>query len=269
MPIYFKTFRINYQLNEEERIIVSLTSFPARIGRVWLVIECLLRQQKLPSKIILWLSQEQFPDMEKSLPQNLNFYIEHNFIDVRFVNEDLRSHKKYFYAFQEFPTDVIITVDDDLFYASTIIKDLMNLHELYPDTLCCLRAFKVLKDGNKLAKYKDWKLLDSATGPEHNLFHTSGGGTLYKKSFFTEEVLNKGLFTKICFYADDVWLNLMLQLSNTASIRGSYYSHLLPIKSKSERLSDRNVSEGGNDLQIKAIINYYKLSEEELFANRY
>lgn len=267
MPIYFKLIKINYRLNEEETIIVSLTTFPARIERVWLVLESLLRQKKLPSKIVLWLSQDQFPNREADLPRNLEFYRNRELIDIRFVDGDLRSHKKYYYAFREFPNDIIITVDDDLFYASTVIRDLMDLHAENPNVVCCLRAYEVLKVRNKgLASYREWKLLNTAFGPKSSLFHTSGGGTLYKKSFFSEEVLNEKVFKKICFYADDVWLNMMLQMSGTKSVRGAYYSHLLPIKNKSEKLSYQNVSGGGNDKQIQAIVDYYGLDENKLFC---
>ena len=52
------------------RIIVTLTSFPARVNRLWLVIESLLRQSHKPDMIILWLSKDQFSNLDL-LPRSL------------------------------------------------------------------------------------------------------------------------------------------------------------------------------------------------------
>jgi|SRR5690606_24642714 len=266
MPIYFKINKIDYQLNKRDVIIVSFTTFPARIGKIWLVIECMLRQTLLPSKILIWLSKEQFPNLEKDLPHNLDFYIRKGLIDIRFVDEDIRSHKKYFYVFQEFPNDIIVTIDDDLYYPSNILKDLMGLHKLYPDTVCCLRGYQVRKVNKELTPYNKWSMLYNEYGPGYDIFHTSGGGTLYKRSFFSDEVLNKQVFKEICFYADDVWLNMMLQVNGTKSVKGEFYSHILPVKNQSFKLSKGNVYEGGNDKQIQAVKEYYQLDEAKLFS---
>ena len=36
-------------------------------------------------------------------------------LTIRFC-EDLKAHKKYYYAFKEYPDDIVITVDDDVIY---------------------------------------------------------------------------------------------------------------------------------------------------------
>lgn len=42
------------------------------------------------------------------------------------MDEDIRSHKKYWYAISEYPGMSIITVDDDIIYSSDTIKDLVE-----------------------------------------------------------------------------------------------------------------------------------------------
>jgi hypothetical protein len=62
----------HYGLNTENRevkYIVSLTSFPARIEMVWITVESLLRQNFKPDAIILWLTNQEFPD--KKIPESL------------------------------------------------------------------------------------------------------------------------------------------------------------------------------------------------------
>ena len=46
------------------RIIVSMTSYPARINTVHLAIRSLLAQKVLPDKIVLWLCKSDFPNRE-------------------------------------------------------------------------------------------------------------------------------------------------------------------------------------------------------------
>lgn len=53
------------------RIIVSLTSYPARISVVFQVLERMLVQTLRPDKVILWLAKEQFPNREADLPDEL------------------------------------------------------------------------------------------------------------------------------------------------------------------------------------------------------
>ncbi|MDQ0595111.1 hypothetical protein QFZ37_003480 [Chryseobacterium ginsenosidimutans] len=251
-----------------QNIIVSITTFPERISKIWIVIECMLRQTLLPNKIILWLSKEQFPNEMNDIPKKLLKYYHNNQIEINFVDDDLRSHKKYYYAFQEYPDDLIITIDDDIFYPSNIIEDLISLHNEFPDTICCHRAHKVLREEDgKISKYAKWQKVFGISGPTFDLFHTSGGGTLYKASFFNKEVLNKKTIKEQCFMADDVWLNVMAQINKTKTVKSNYFSNLIPIENKKSffKLSEQNVQHGGNDVQLYNLIKNYNLNNYEVF----
>ena len=76
IPIYFRitqnnsAYKLHKSLKSNRRIVVSLTSFPIRINKLWIVIESILRQDYKPDKIILWLSKEQFPNFDL-LPKTL------------------------------------------------------------------------------------------------------------------------------------------------------------------------------------------------------
>ena len=131
VPTYLQKTAVSagFGLNTEKRdrlYIVSLTSFPARIDDIWVTIEILLRQTFKPDKIILWLAQNQFPST-KAIPESL-FQLLDRGLTIEFCEEDLRAHKKYFYAFQQYPDANIITVDDDLYY---------DRYLLSPSTLSC------------------------------------------------------------------------------------------------------------------------------------
>lgn len=96
-----------------EQIIVSMTSFPPRMATITGCIESLRNQSRQPDRILLWLSEDQFPQFAAELPGELRNLIDRQF-EIRWVDGDLAPHKKYFYAMQEFPEAVVITVDDDV-----------------------------------------------------------------------------------------------------------------------------------------------------------
>ena len=100
-------------IDRNGKLIVSLTSFPARIELVWMTIASLMNQTMKPKKIILWLSEEQF-QTEESIPQTL-LALRKRGLEIRFC-EDIKPHKKYFHTMQEYPDDIVVTVDDDIFY---------------------------------------------------------------------------------------------------------------------------------------------------------
>ena len=94
-------------------VVVSFTSFPARINEVWQVVECMLRQTVRPMKVILWLSELQFQSKDQ-IPNKLRQY-ENELFEIRLVNGDIRSHKKYLYVCREFPNNNVLLIDDDVY----------------------------------------------------------------------------------------------------------------------------------------------------------
>lgn len=90
-----------------EEVIVSLTTFPARINKVYITIETIFQQETLPNRIILWLANKQFPRGLYALPQRL-LNMQQKGLEIRFC-EDIRSYKKYYYSIKNNPVDVIGT----------------------------------------------------------------------------------------------------------------------------------------------------------------
>ena len=269
IPVWFRltnVFKerrlIKSKVVEGQEIIVSLTTFPARIERIWIVIECILRQKHQPDRIILWLSKEQFKDIS-ILPKSL-LKLQSRGLEICLCQGDLRSHKKYYYAIKNFPNDTLITVDDDFIYPSTLIGSLIELNKKHPKAICCARAFLMKKEGESILPYNQWVYLNNGAGPSCDLFHTSGGGTLYPPGAFPEEVLNNEVFMKLCKHADDVWLNTMAQMNGTKIVKGNFNSEFIPLNYKRNiTLSSVNVHEELNDKQLKEVREYYEASNSK------
>jgi hypothetical protein len=261
LPIYFRITQGNTRyllkscVKTEGRIIVSLTSFPARIGRLWLVIETLLRQTQKPDKIMLWLSEEQFPSLQ-TLPKNL-LRLQKRGLEIRLCKGDLRSHKKYYYALQKFPEDTIITVDDDIYYRKEMIEKLITLSKLYPKSIIANCGCQIQVANGEILPYRKWDKVRSYPTPSFNYFFGSGGGILIPSKSLNKEVLNKNVFMQLCLYADDVWLNMMCRLNSFSIARTDYHSSLLPVmRFRNSTLASINVDEGMNDKQLAAVRAY-------------
>lgn len=260
IPISYQFGKGKYILDSNDssgvKYIVSLTSFPNRIGRVWIVIESILRQRHKPDKIILWLSKEQFGSFS-DLPRTLRNQQKRG-LDIRFVEGDLKSHKKYFYALNQFPNDFLITVDDDIIYPTTLIGDLVKLNSNYPKSIICHRAHRINVENGKVLPYSSWKQIKNFEGPNFDVFFTSGGGTLFPPNSLHQEVLNNRVFKEKSFYADDVWLNIMARLNSTTIVKSNYSSSLLPIFNfRNIDLYSVNLLLEENDKQINAVCDFY------------
>ena len=113
----------------EENLIVSLTSFPARIGMVHLVVQSLLNQSLQPRKVVLYLSRHEFPG--NKVPPWLT-RLENGRFEIRFVEENLRSYKKLLFALVDFPGAWIATFDDDRLYPAHTLARLWEAAAVEP-----------------------------------------------------------------------------------------------------------------------------------------
>lgn len=267
MPWYLKRTnkKAGFGLNTERRdetFIVSLTSFPARIEDIWITIETILRQSFKPDKIILWLAEEQFPD--KKLPESLIKLTERG-LTIEFC-EDLRSHKKYYFSMQIFPEANIITMDDDVYYPKQFLKHLIDLHKRFPKAICANRAHQMIFKNGTIRPYQKWKHNHKKIlKPSPILVQVGVGGVLYPPESLSKDVFAKEVFKKICFFADDLWLKIMALKKGTMVVTNSQYNKdfVSVGKTQREKLVTNNVLSGGNDDQLKNVLDHYGIQLKE------
>ncbi len=241
----------------EQRIIVSLTSFPARINVAWIAIETLLRQSMKPDEIILWLAEEQFPNKEGDLPKELIEQRKRG-LTIRFC-DDLKSHKKYFYVMQEYPKDLIILTDDDAFFSSDLIERLYELHMENQKDIICMTTAIIYPDIHTAPSF--WirplpgeKIVHSETAQPF-----TGQGTLYPPYSIPEEAFNKHLISELCPYADDLWLKYM-SMKNGVKTSVVYKERSMPVAiygTHESSLWHINGKDKQNDIQWENILRYF------------
>lgn len=244
MPISNKQSEVN-----ADTIIVSFTSYPARIKNVWMTVATLLAQSYQNMYVVLWLSKDQFPEGTRGLPKKLQ-RLRKKGLDIRFVDDDLRPHKKYFYATQEFPNNNIVTVDDDILYHPSLVSYLVSYHRKYPNCVVCNRGVLI-----KRTAYRTWPLNTFYCEERRDVMPTGIGGVLYPAHIFDETpIFDSDTIRKTCLNGDDLWLNLMTRLAGRKVVQTAFKTGLITIlSSQSSALCQSNVNENYNDLQIKTL----------------
>lgn len=251
---------LNIEDSRKKSIIISFTSFPARIETVYLILEDMLNQTVRPDKIIVWLAEEQFPD--RKLPIWESYYKKQG-IEFRFCKEDLRGHKKYFYAMQEFPDDIIITIDDDIRYKTDFVETLFAMHKIYPNAVVCRRAHQILfNDQGRIEPYNNWnKQYNEYIGyPRMDLCATGVCGCLYPPKCLDFRYLQKDMIISMCLGTDDLWLKVMEVLNGTPTVLAESEQVLEYIDGTQEySLYNENAKNhaNGNDIALQSICSIY------------
>ena len=169
--------------DSQGKIIVSLTSYPLRIDSAIDVANQMLRQTVLPDKVIIYLCRKQFDNT--SVYKNI---IDNDTrIEIHWVEDDIKAHKKYFYAFKEFPDDTIITIDDDFIYPNTLVEELMQNSKDFPNAVLSRRVHRIVfEDEYRISNYCNWVLEDTEFINEarYDLCATNGAGSLFPPHIF-------------------------------------------------------------------------------------
>lgn len=263
LPAFFKQNPVDTGINTAEnrnrKLVCSLTSFPARIDEIWVCIETVFRQTVKADEIVLWLATPQFPN--HLIPESLQRCVDKG-LTIRWVEEDLRSHKKYYYALQEYNNADIVLLDDDLYYPDQLLENLVSMAKRYPGSICATRVHKMTYSNGGLNSYGKWvhNYNPRKEQSSNDFFFTSGAGTLIPTGAMPQDTFNKEVFKEICFLADDVWLNMQARSAGIEIYTNNKYDkdEISIGRSQRVKLVDDNVAEGGNDKQIKAVLEHLR-----------
>lgn len=250
----------NIEKSETEKVIASLTSFPARIHYTYISIECLFRQSVKPDRIILWLAKDQFPNQFNDLPQNI-LNLQSRGLEIKFC-DNIRSHKKYYYTLLKYPQNNVIMFDDDLYYHRDIVKLLIEHHKEYPKYIIASRVHKMkFKDG-ELQPYRTWLHNYQSNKPSIYLLHTSGNGTLIpSKQILDDIIFDKSLILEFSPNSDDVWWKInLIRMGVKVSVFNKYNRDPITVKSThNTSLVSLNTFKGAKDMQLKNSIDHFKI----------
>ena len=217
---YFPKFKeiINQR---QKKIIISFTSYKERFILFPSLLNSIKKQSMLFSKIVLILTEEDKKFYNASNEIN---------IDIITVKENLKGHKKYFYAMKKYRDYAIITIDDDIYYAPDTFESLYNSYLKYPNLVSGRRSHHMTYNKNgELKGYLNWKYEQkNITKPNFDLFLTGSGGIIYPPDILNindnlKFLINKTLTT------DDILLK-HLETSKGIPIKWISNKHTLGIK---------------------------------------
>lgn len=242
------------QKNVAQDVVVSLTSYPARLPQLHLVIRSLLHQKLAPREIVLYLGND---TRDEDIPSSLRELEKYNFT-IKTGYEDLKPHKKYFFAMQEYPDDAVITVDDDVIYDKDFVQDLYNCYKKFPGCVASRRVHRMIQDtlGN-IKSYNDWQWeCTQILEPSHQLFSTGCGGALYPPKVLPPETFDAEAIKAHCLNTDDVWLKFMeLKADVKVVFTNSKVIHPLTVRNTqaSALMHTNTAGENRNDINIRAM----------------
>ena len=248
-----------------QKIIVSLTSYPARMYDIRYCLYSLLTQSLKPDEVILYLTASQFPNGENDIPKSV-LKLKENGLSIKFYEENIKSHTKLIPALKEYPNDFIITADDDIFYDRYCVENLYNSY-LNSDkkTIIANRCHKISIDKNGSIKpYKNWKKCIENHDVSCLNFATGVGGVFYPPNVLYKDIFNSELFMELAPNADDIWFWAMAVLNGTnTQISDTLMNELKYINPQRElNLNDDGTLYstngcGGNDLQMQNVLSHY------------
>ena len=256
-PFYYKRGK-KTDVKTLESLVVSLTSFPARLNTLWLTIESIKHQNVLPKKIVLYLIEEEVT--RERVPQSL-LNEEDSLFEIRFRNGKLRAHGKYHFAMKDFPDSIIVTVDDDMIYPDDTIESLWNAHKQYPNCVITNNTHQILSEKGMVKSYSEWRNISKCDDiiELENLIPMGVGGALYPPHLLYKDVLDFKIAKELSYFADDLWLYAMAKLANIKVIKSKFnFLSIIPIDI-SENISLTSINNGNNqnDVQFNNIRNYY------------
>lgn len=243
-------------------VIISLTTYPARIGSVHHTVRSLRRQSVTPDKIILYLSYEEFPKMNRGLPRNLTAMLDDVF-EIHWIDKTLRSFQKLIPALCEYPDAIIVTADDDILYDDDWLARLLDAYKSAPNLIHCHRAHRIKMNGKYVAPYNSWHMAARNESVAYNNFLTGVGGVLYPPHCLDENVINDDEFLELCPRADDIWIWAMAVKNHTKIhiIRDNIAAlNFVPGSQDGECLWKINtVDTCYNDVQLKNVLEKYPM----------
>lgn len=227
-------------------LIVSLTSYGARLAAAEKVIASVTRQSVRADRVILWLDSA---DID-SVPPG----IRRSGVEIR-VCPNWKSYKKLVPTLLEAPDAYIITADDDLYYGPDWLAGLVARAEA---GVACHRGHEITLQEGLPRPYESWhrNIGAPATGPL--IFPTGVGGVIYAPGVFHPDVTDAEKFTRLAPSADDVWFYWMHRLNGSTpeKIGGRFRVTEWP-GSQERNLRATNLGTGGNDRAVQAMIAEY------------
>lgn len=239
---------------------VCITSFPARIKSLDVVVRSIIRQSIRPQKITIILGKDEFPSTGYLPSQLLELCADT--VEIHFVDRTRHNYDKLFHQIQ---SSRVAIFDDDVIYKRNSIEKLFETSRKHPGCVVANRSHRMLltDDREEIRPYRYWDKEKIQETPSHLVFPTGAGGVLYETAFFTTpEVRADHVILRSAPFADDVWLKVQCIMkgikavtTDACSSLGAWYQGYTPQMAHGA-LHKLNTERDLNDIQLQSCIQY-------------
>ena len=246
---------------EQAQVVVSMTSYPARIEFAWISLETLFRQDFQDFAIVLVLAKSQFPGGR--LPKSIR-KLQGRGLRVLWVDKDGKSADHIWPAYFLYNNARIVSVDDDKFFPPDLLTKLTAEANRSPGAIVGARGWQMAEANGTVAFGEGWSRANLST-PSPILFMPPGNGSLYPPGSLPEMAGDYELMSEICPTADDVWFWAMGLQAGTESKCLGMNAHRPVIRQlKTESLASLNAGPA----QFRAVLKHFHLESKVLAAIR-
>lgn len=185
--------------------VVSLTTWGKRSKTVYLAIESIATGRLRPSRLILWIDDE---NLFRNLPSAV-LRLQQRGLEIKLC-KNYGPHTKYYpYVESEREFKVpLVTADDDRFYPRDWLMNLRNAFIAHPEAINCYWASAIVPDTNILMPCSEWCPRVKTRASSYSYIAHGVGGVCYPPPFL-EYLRSAGTaFEMCCPKQDDIWLHV-------------------------------------------------------------
>lgn len=244
--------------------ITTLTTFPARIGILKYALHSIFAQDLRAKKVILVLSKSEFAEANAKIPQVVLDFQKFG-LEIMWVAQNLRVYNKIIPALRAFPNEILITIDDDIYYPPNLFSTLYNAYLSDKSAIWAHKARIVPFSDEKIQDFFEWKIIRKSNKkwqnkPKFNIYLEGCGGVLYPPHCLYKDALETKKFLHLAPNADDLWLWVMAIMNGTKiacvknPLMGNGAAFTNPANNPALWHSNMR---GGNDRQLKALLGEY------------
>lgn len=205
---------------KKEELIISMTSYPARIDGVAQVWQSILDQTcDVPFRCALALAEPEFPD--RKLPEDLQKLVNSGKVELIWWPRNIRSHKKIIPVLKKYPDASVIVVDDDILRPQGWLQGLVEDHKKHPrEIITGLLTSFLDGEGNwqRVTGFQQRTAHGKNHIPglvSHFIRFGSGSGTYFPAHTFTDSrFFDENLMMRLSPTSDESWMFLFAVLKD-------------------------------------------------------
>jgi hypothetical protein len=252
--------------SEKADIIVSLTTIPSRIEKIYPALKSIMDQTIAPRRIYLAIPPFSIREQKSySIPEALRNCPAIQIIDAK---KDWGPATKIIPALihsETKPDDIILAVDDDNIYPSGFLETFWRYSRALPDAALSLRGWPM----PRTLRWKDSREFKGTEISQPVLADviTGCGGIMVKPKFFDAAFFDYDSAPAQAFFVDDIWISGNLARRNIPKyvipFRGRYV-YLPSFAALSGPALDRDENKTGsnNDAVIDYFRSYWNLTRK-------